>query len=280
MIAALVSVLVFGTTPQAAPVAPVGGQTVRIVLVGDSTTANISGWGAAFCADHVAPSVACVNRARGGRSSGSYIAEGLWDGVLAELSTPGFRRTYVLIQFGHNDQPGKPGRSTDLATQFPANLTRYVIEARAQGAIPVLVTPLARRQFVHGRLQNDLAPWAEAVRRVARDTGAPVVDLNASSAAAIQALGPLESARFAAAAPSPEQAAALSSDMAAEQAPGAQATPRSTPSRNAAVAEPQGAPRVAFDHTHLGREGAKFFSALVAADLIRAVPDLRDDLAP
>jgi lysophospholipase L1-like esterase len=33
---------------------------------------------------------------------------------------------HVLIQFGHNDQPGKPGRSTDLATEFPINQTRLL----------------------------------------------------------------------------------------------------------------------------------------------------------
>ena len=43
----------------------------------------------------------------------------------------------LLIQFGHNDQPGKPGRSTDLATEFPANLARYVSYLRAAGATPL-----------------------------------------------------------------------------------------------------------------------------------------------
>ena len=110
----------------------------KIVLVGDSTTAVQGGWGGSFCAEHVTSFVACVNLARGGRSSGSYIAEGSWDLALAEMRTPGFVNTWILIQFGHNDQPGKPGRSTDLATEFPANLRRYVTEARAAGAKPVL----------------------------------------------------------------------------------------------------------------------------------------------
>jgi hypothetical protein len=41
----------------------------------------------------------------------------------------------------------KPGRSTDLATEFPANLCRYVAEALGAGAHPVLLTPLTRRQL-------------------------------------------------------------------------------------------------------------------------------------
>ena len=70
-----------------------------------------------------ASAVTCINMAKGGRSSGSYRAEGSWTQVMERLkSSTGFKATYVLIQFGHNDQPGKPGRSTDLATEFPVNL--------------------------------------------------------------------------------------------------------------------------------------------------------------
>ena len=93
------------------------------------------------------------------------------------MRTPGFVNTWVLIQFGHNDQPGKPGRSTDLATEFPANLRRYVKEARAAGAKPVLITPLTRRMFKNGELRDDLGPWADAAARVAAELDVPLVDL-------------------------------------------------------------------------------------------------------
>ncbi|KQY75415.1 rhamnogalacturonan acetylesterase [Brevundimonas sp. Root1423] len=266
------------------PVRPISAS--KIILIGDSTTAVIGGWGPSFCADHVTSFVACVNLARGGRSSGSYFAEGSWDLALAEMSTPGFVATYVLIQFGHNDQPGKPGRSTDLATEFPANLRRYVAETRARGAIPVLVTPLVRRQFVDGRLQNDLEPWADAVRAVAIETGAPLVDLNAASAAAVQGMGPTMAARFAQSAPPADVSAALltgttipaNSGAAPAPAAGA-ATPVSTTQNNAAV-EPVGQARTSFDYTHLGRAGADFFAALVTRDLMIAVPALRRGLVP
>ena len=152
------------TKPAPAPNAVVPVRASKIVLVGDSTTAVQGGWGPSFCAEHVTSFAACVNLARGGRSSGSYIAEGSWELALAELRTPGFVNTWVLIQFGHNDQPGKPGRSTDLATEFPANIRRYVNEARAAGAKPVLVTPLTRRMFKDGVLLDTLEPWAEAFR--------------------------------------------------------------------------------------------------------------------
>ena len=287
MLAAILSSVALLAAPQAAPPPPGGTpitpiQASKIILVGDSTTAVVGGWGPSFCADHVTSFVACVNLARGGRSSGSYFAEGSWDLALAEMSTPGFVQTYVLIQFGHNDQPGKPGRSTDLATEFPVNLRRYVEETRARGAIPVLLTPLTRRQFVDGRLQNDLVPWADAVRKVAEETGAPVVDLNAASAAAVQALGPMISARFAQVPPSPEVAAALLTGTTIPGSTGVTPTP-ATPAaqaQNNAAVEPLGQARVSFDYTHLGREGAEFFAAMVTRDLILAVPALRRVLVP
>jgi hypothetical protein len=74
-----------------------------------------AGYGDAFCA-RFTPEVSCINLARGGRSTGSFRAEGRWDEVQALLRGAAVRATYVLIQFGHNDQPGKPGRSTDLVS--------------------------------------------------------------------------------------------------------------------------------------------------------------------
>ena len=169
----------------------------RVILVGDSTMASTTGYGDALCA-RLTPETACVNLARGGRSSGSFRAEGRWDEVQALLRAgAGFRTTYVLIQFGHNDQPGKPGRSTDFATEFPVNMTRYVSEARALGGTPVLVTPLTRRSFKAGYVHNDLAPWAGTVRSIAGATHTPLVDLNALSLAAVQAMGPKEADKLA-----------------------------------------------------------------------------------
>ena len=177
---------------QAAPALP-----DRVILVGDSTMASTTGDGDALCA-RFTPETSCLNLARGGRSSGSFRAEGRWDEVTKLLGDgAGFRKTYVLIQFGHNDQPGKPGRSTDFVTEFPANMKRYVEEARALGGVPVLVTPLTRRSFKDGYVHNDLAPWAAIVRDVARATRTPLVDLNALSLAAVQAMGPQEADKLA-----------------------------------------------------------------------------------
>jgi lysophospholipase L1-like esterase len=233
--------------------ADAAGKPVRIILVGDSTMATKSGYGDALCA-RFTPEVSCINLARGGRSSGSFRAEGRWDEVQALLRDgASFAQTYVLVQFGHNDQPGKPGRSTDLVTQFPQNIDRYAAEVTALGGVPVLVTPLTRRSFKGDYLKDDLAPWAAAIRRVAAERKAALIDLNAISAAAVQQLGQDEADTLAQA-PRPANYGA--------PAP-------------AAGSEPQGAPKSAFDRTHLGAKGAALFSSMVAAELERLFPHLK-----
>jgi lysophospholipase L1-like esterase len=245
---ALLSLSLFAAPAFAADAA---GKPVRIVLVGDSTMATRSGYGDALCA-RFKPEVSCINLARGGRSSGSFRAEGRWDEVQALLRDgASFARTYVLVQFGHNDQPGKPGRSTDLVTQFPQNIERYAAEVTALGGVPVLVTPLTRRSFKGDYLKDDLAPWAAAMRRVAAERKAALIDLNAISAAAVQQMGQDEADTLAQA-PRPVN----------DGAP-------------AAGSEPQGAPKTAFDRTHVGAKGAALFSGMVAGELVRLFPPLQ-----
>lgn len=249
----------------------------KIVLVGDSTTAVQGGWGPSFCAQHVTSFLACVNLARGGRSSYNYRAEGSWDIALHEMQKGPYESVYVLVQFGHNDQPGKPGRSTDLATEFPDNLRRYVREIRAAGAQPVLVTPLTRRQFKNGELLHDLEPWAEATRKVAAELDVPLVDLYARSQALVQGMGPVLAMRTAQRPPAAEQvSAAQAGTTIGMPAPGATATPTQA---NAAV-EPLGQAKLAFDYTHIGQEGADLFAAIVVDELSRAVPAIRRQLIP
>ncbi|HXB71013.1 MAG TPA: rhamnogalacturonan acetylesterase [Candidatus Acidoferrales bacterium] len=249
-------------TPQT-PLPP-----VRIILVGDSTMAVKSGYGPGFCAD-VVPPVTCLNMAKGGRSSGSYRAEGSWAKVMDELNRTGdFQATYVLIQFGHNDQPGKPGRSTALATEFPANLRQYVTEVKAAGAKPVLVTPLARRSFQDGKLKNDLEPWADAARKVASEEGAPLLELNAESVAAVQKMGPVE-ANTLAMAPAPPEVL--------ETAPSGNsiAVPKATPAPSGSTVERPGEAAPLFDYTHLGVKGSAYFGRMVADELVTNVRGLR-----
>jgi len=246
-----------GLMGAAAAQTPQASAPVRIILVGDSTMAPKSGYGSGFCA-LVTAQVTCLNMAKGGRSTSSYRAEGSWTQVMDELKrNADFHATYVLIQFGHNDQPGKPGRSTDLATEFPANLRRYVEEVKSAGAKAVLVTPLTRRSFRDGQLQDSLGPWADAARKVAEEEGVPLLELHADSGAAVQKMGPVEADTLAMAPPPPgvTEAAQTGTTIAAPKAPAGSDAP-------------------VFDYTHLGAKGAAFFGRMVADELVTAVPEL------
>ena len=221
-----------------------------IILVGDSTMATLNGYGDVVCSK-VAPGVECLNLAKNGRSSKSFRAEGLWDDVLAHLRniTPGLP-AYVLIQFGHNDQPGKTGRSTDLQTEFPNNMTRYVTELRQAGATPVLVTPLTRRTFKGDTLEPDLEPWAQATRAVAQAQGVLLVDLYAQSYAAVQSMG---------------QAQADTLAMDAHLAPGLAGIERAVAT---APAPARALAKSKFDRTHLGYKGADYFGGMMVRALV------------
>jgi lysophospholipase L1-like esterase len=224
---------------------------IRVILVGDSTMATKSGYGDAFCA-RFTPAVSCINLARGGRSTSSFRAEGRWDEVQRLLKDgASFKATYVLVQFGHNDQPGKPGRSTDLVTQFPANMARYAQETRDLGGVPVLVTPLTRRTFKGAYLADDLAPWAAATRRAAAQEHAVLLDLNRDSVAAVQAMGQDEADTLAVVPRPPGYGLPVDPNK----------------------VEPAGAAKSAFDRTHLGTKGADFFAQMVERELVAARPE-------
>ncbi|HWB83522.1 MAG TPA: rhamnogalacturonan acetylesterase [Bryobacteraceae bacterium] len=249
-----------------APVQAAGNglKPVRIILVGDSTVALHNGWGPGFC-DLMKPEVTCLDVAKNGRSSKSYREEGSWDAVMNELkSNASFSATYVLIQFGHNDQPGKPGRSTDLATEFPANMKRYVEDVKSTGAQAVLVTPLTRRMFQDGKLKNDLVPWADATRKVAQEEGVPVLELNADSSAAVQKMGGVEANTLANAPPPANVQAAAATGTSL-------AVPKVRPPVNAPRPK---TPVPVFDYTHLGPKGWAYFGRMVANELVKSVPAL------
>jgi pectinesterase len=208
-------------------------RPVKIVLVGDSTVTDEAGWGTGFRA-RLAPGVECVNLSKGGRSSMSYINEGWWRKALSE------RSDYILIQFGHNDAPGKgPDRETVPDTTFLEYMARYVDEARAAGASPVLVTSLTRRMFdPGGQLRRDtLVNYSAAVRKLAAAKNVPMIDLFALSVEVVEKAGPK----------------------------GSESLGRMMP---------DGSGGEKLDTTHLGPKGAALFGGMVAAELAKVVPDL------
>lgn len=158
-------------------------RDLTIVLAGDSTVTDAAGWGLAF-AERFDQNVEVINVAKGGASSKNFRDAGYWNRCL--IQEPDF----VFLQFGHNDCPGKgPKRETDPETSYRQNLERYIADARAIGAKPVLVSPMTRRRFKNGKIDSILTPYAEAVYAVAAKTKTPMIDLHRRSVELFNELG-------------------------------------------------------------------------------------------
>ena len=164
-------------------------DAVTVFVAGDSTVVDgrrepWSGWGQ-MLPRFFGPDVAVANYAESGRSLRSFRGDRRLDKILASMK-PG---DYLFIQFGHNDMKEK-GEGVGAFTSFAADLKSYVAAARERGATPVLVTPMHRRRFDdQGKTQNSHGDYPEAVRRVAVEEKAPLIDLHATSAKLYDALG-------------------------------------------------------------------------------------------
>ena len=118
-----------------------------------------------------------ISLAKNGRSTKSFLDEGLF--VPAQQAMlPG---DLVLIQFGHNAEKDYPARHTDPDTGYKENLLYFIREAQSRGALPVLVTPIARRLFDEKGtfLPGSHGAYPEAVRQLGKAENVPVIDLTA-----------------------------------------------------------------------------------------------------
>jgi lysophospholipase L1-like esterase len=167
-------------------------EPLKVVLAGDSTVASVpnppkdrpdlAGWGQML--GEFLPKAVVVNHARSGTSTKSFRELGLWDRVLKE------KGQWVLIQFGHNDQKtADPKRFTDPATTYRDNLKTFIREVRESGGKPVLVTSVARRIYVDGKMTTILTPYVEAAQAVGKEMQVPVIDLHRASFALFQQMG-------------------------------------------------------------------------------------------
>ena len=162
----------------------VGMGDISVVCIGDSIVAMYpdtdyqQGWGESIKEKLVNTTV--YNHAAGGRSSKSFINEGLWANALDRVDSTS--AAYVFIEFGHNDNPGKgEDRETDPGVDgdFRDYIRQYIDDSRAHGAIPILVTPPPRRWFSGGVVgDTGNLPYAEAMIAVAAEKSCSVVDLN------------------------------------------------------------------------------------------------------
>ena len=166
-------------------------KKIKLWLIGDSTMSikekkawPETGWGMPF-ANFWDSTVIVDNRAKNGRSTKSFMTEGLWKAVTDELA----EGDYVFIQFGHNDEvPTKKTATTP--EEFKMNLIKYITETRNKKAIPVLLTSVARRKFdADGKLESTHEAYSAITRTVAKETNVLFIDVDKKSQALLQQMG-------------------------------------------------------------------------------------------
>jgi lysophospholipase L1-like esterase len=157
---------------------------ITIFMVGDSTMAEKPlddnperGWGMMF--QQFFDSTAVIeNHAMNGRSTRTFISEGLWKEVYDRLK-PG---DYVFIQFGHNDGSLEKKDRYTPPDDYKKNLVLFVTESRSKGAIPILCTPVVRRRFdKQGKFYDTHGVYPDIVRKLADSLKVPLIDMHHKS---------------------------------------------------------------------------------------------------
>ena len=167
---------------------------ITIFIAGDSTAAikqvdrrPETGWGEFLQQHFNSDQVRVEDRAKNGRSTRTFLSEGLWTDLVKDLK-PG---DYVFIEFGHNDESKQKGDRYTSLEDFLRNLARFVSDARAKQANPVLLTPVMRRKFdEEGKLVDTHGDYPGAVRALAVEMKVPLIDMLNLSASVLEKYGP------------------------------------------------------------------------------------------
>lgn len=173
-------------------------QKTTLYTIGDSTMANKKdpdknpehGW-AQVLQPFFKDDIVVVNKAVNGRSTKSFINEKRWDSIYKKLK----KGDYVFIEFGHNDEKIEDStRYTNPHTTYRYNLIRFVKESREKGAIPVLLTSIARRNFNEkGVLVPTHGDYPLETRLTAQEYKVPFIDLEYYTELLEQSYGPEKS---------------------------------------------------------------------------------------
>ena len=167
-------------------------KKIKIFMAGDSTMSiketkayPETGWGMPFVYFWDS-TVTVVNRAKNGRSTKSFLSEGLWKSIYDEAG----EGDYVFIQFGHNDESKDKGERYATPDTFRMNLVRFITETRAKKAIPVLFTPVSRRKFdTTGTALETHKEYDVYVKEVAAKENVLFIDLDTKSRELYQQFG-------------------------------------------------------------------------------------------
>jgi lysophospholipase L1-like esterase len=213
---------------ETAAVAPAGldPKLPTLFIVGDSTAASndgtVVGWGVPFPAFFDTAKLNVANRARSGRSSRTFLTEGLWEKILADVKAGDL----VLIQLGHNDggaineePPGSnrplrargslPGlgeetqaidnavtKKHEVVHTFGWYMRKMINEARGKGAVPIVLSLTVRNIWQEGKVERGPGDYGKWSAEIARSEGVAFVDVTAIIADQYEKMGTETVKRF------------------------------------------------------------------------------------
>ena len=182
-----------------------------LYIAGDSTakTGDVNGWGSHLQKFFDPDKIRVENHARGGRSSRTFLTEGLWDAILDSLNTG----DYVILEFGHNDagmindeqrargsiptngdetqeidnlQTGKH----EVVHTFGWYMRKMINETKARGATPIVMSMTARNVWSNGKIERENT-FCTLAEQLAAESGVAFVDLRNMIADQYELLGPI-----------------------------------------------------------------------------------------
>ncbi|KFF03005.1 rhamnogalacturonan acetylesterase [Flavobacterium reichenbachii] len=183
----------------------------KVFLIGDSTMADNNnpdavGWGVCFAKYCDTTRIEVINKARGGRSTRTFVYEGLWDEVKNQLK-PG---DFILIQFGHNDAGAvdkekmrgslkgngdetqeviRPDGSKEIVRTFGWYMEKFIREAKEKGAIPIVLSLTPRNEWPNDKAERRTDTYVNWSKIAAEKEKVPFIDLNDITALKYEALG-------------------------------------------------------------------------------------------
>jgi lysophospholipase L1-like esterase len=138
------NVLIDGDAPALKGLGYAAADSPTLFIVGDSTVCDWDpahaslgpterGWAQEF-SQFLKPGLAVANYADSGDTASSLYGKFASRGAVLEEGD------YLFIQFGHNDQKSQGGIDS-----YKANLMKFISDARAKKATPILFSPAARK---------------------------------------------------------------------------------------------------------------------------------------
>jgi lysophospholipase L1-like esterase len=195
---------------EGAPPPVLNAALPTLWVAGDSTAANgnphATGWGKPLSLFFDQEKINVVNRARGGRSSRTFVTEGLWAQIVEQLKAG----DVVLIQFGHNDggplftgraraslpglgeetQDGEhPDGRKETVRTFGSYMRQMIGDVKAKGATPILLSLTIRQRWQDGKVERVNGRYAEWTAELARTEDVAFIDLSTLIADRYDALG-------------------------------------------------------------------------------------------